>query len=503
MQVTQTTAEGLRREFKVVMAAAEIEGKLVARLAGMQPTVQLPGFRPGKVPVTLLRQRFGKSVMGEVVQEALNSGAAEAIKGGDLRPAMQPKIEVTSFDEGADLEYTIALEVLPEIDPGNLSSLELERLNAEVGDEALEEQLGRLAEQQRRFAVAEDGHVSETGDALRVDFVGTLDGAAFDGGAGDDVTVVLGDSQLVPGFAEQLVGVRAGDHVRIAVTFPEKYQAALAGKDAVFEVDVREIRRPETVSVDDELATQLGLDSLEDLRGAIREQLEKDYAGFARARLKRRLLDALAERYDFELPPGLVEQEFESIWQQVEHDREHGHPDPDLEGRSDDDLKTEFRSIAERRVRLGLLLAEIGQRNNIEVQQDELNRAIGERARQLPGEQQQRAFEYFRDNPTAAAQLRAPIFEDKVVDFIFEMATISDRSVPLDELLRDPDDAVADDATEAKPEATRKATAKKPAAKKAATKKARAPRQTKKKDETDPAADEGEAQDASASADSA
>lgn len=515
MQVTQTSAEGLKREFKVVMDAAEIEGKLVERLAGMQQTVQLPGFRPGKVPVTLLRQRFGKSVLGEVVQEALNSGASEAITDGDLRPAMQPKVEVTSFDEGADLEYTIALEVLPVIEPGDLSTLELERLNAEVGDDALEEQLGRLAEQQRRFTAAGDGHESETGDALRVDFAGTVDGVAFDGGTGEDMTVVLGDSDLVPGFAEQLVGVKAGDHVRVEVTFPEKYHEALASKDAVFEVDVREIRRPETVTVDDELATQLGLESLDDLRGAIREQLGKEYAGLARARLKRRLLDALAERYDFELPPGLVEQEFETIWQQVEHDREHGHPDPDLEGRTDDDLKTEFRSIAERRVRLGLLLAEIGQRNNIEVQQDELNRAIAERARQLPGEQQQRAFEYFRSNPSAAAQLQAPIFEDKVVDFIFEMATISDRSVPLDELLNDPDDAVAGadgegegktatpvagkkKAASNKPAAKRPA-AKKPATKKAATKTARAPRKTKKSEEADPPADEGEAQDTSAS----
>ena len=514
MQVTQTSAEGLKREFKVVMDAAEIEGKLVERLAGMQQTVQLPGFRPGKVPVSLLRQRFGKSALDEVVQEALNSGASEAIKDGDLRPAMQPTVEVTSFDEGADLEYTIALEVLPVIEPGDLSALELERLNAEVGDDALEEQLGRLAEQHRRFTATGDGHESETGDALRIDFAGTVDGVAFDGGTGEDMTVVLGDSDLVPGFAEQLVGVKAGERIQVKVTFPEKYQEALASKDAVFEVDVREIRRPETVTADDELATQLGLESLDDLRAAIREQLEKEYAGLARARLKRRLLDALAERYDFELPPGLVEQEFETIWQQVEHDREHGHPDSDLEGRTDDDLKTEFRSIAERRVRLGLLLAEVGQRNNIEVQQDELNRAIAERARQLPGEQQQRAFEYFRSNPSAAAQLQAPIFEDKVVDFIFEMATISDRSVPLDELLNDPDDAAVgadgDEKGEAaapgagkKKAASKKTAAKKTAAKKPATKTARAPRKTKKSEEADPPADEGEAQDASASSNSA
>ncbi len=472
MQVTETNAEGLKREFKVVFGAAEIEGKVLARLEDMKGTVQLPGFRPGKVPVNLLRQRFGKSVMGEVVQEALNTGAEEAIKTNDLKPAMQPKIEVTSFDEGADLEYTVALEVLPDIEPGDLSTLELERLKTDVDDETVEERLGRLAEQQRRFTEAPAKHKAAAGDALLVDFTGSIDGESFEGGSAQDFTLVIGDNELIPGFGDQLLGAKAGDHVTVTVTFPDAYRKELAGKTAAFEVDVKEIRRPEEVKVDDELATQLGLESLDDLRKAIREQVEREYAALSRARVKRNLLDALAGRYDFELPPGLVDSEFDSIWQQIEHDREHGHPDPELEGKSDDEIKEEFRDIAERRVRLGLLLSEVGRRNNIEVQQEEMNRAIAERARQLPGGQQQRAFDYFMNNSAAAAQLQAPIFEDKVVDFILEMAAVTERSVLLEELTRDPDEAseaVADDTAPKKP-ARKKAARKTTAAKSGSTK---------------------------------
>ena len=440
MQVTETISEGLKKEFKVIMDAAELEGKLKERLAGMQGTVQLPGFRPGKVPVELLRQRFGPSVMGEVVQEAINTGAQEAIKSGDFKPALQPKIEVTSFDEGADLEYTIEIEVLPEIEPGDLSSLKLERLSAEVGDNDIEEQLGKIAHQQRRFTASDEKHKSETGDALRIDFTGTIDGEKFEGGTGTDVTLVLGDSQFVPGFAEQLLGVEKDQRVKVDVTFPEAYHEQLAGKNASFEVEVREIRCPQIVEVDNELASELGLDSLEDLRDAVKEQLEKEYAGLSRARLKRSLLDILANQHKFELPEGLVSQEFEAIWQQVVRDRENGRPDPDLEGRSDDDIKSEFRQIAERRVRLGLLLAEVGSRNNVQVEQEEVQRAIADQARQLPPEQQRQAFEFYRDNPDAAAQLQAPIFEDKVIDFIIEMAEVSSRLVTLEDLVRDPDD---------------------------------------------------------------
>ncbi|MBM3516284.1 MAG: trigger factor [Alphaproteobacteria bacterium] len=437
MEVTQTLTDGLRREFKVVFPAGEIETKLSERLEGLRLRVQLPGFRPGKVPLQLLRQRFGKSVMGEVVQEALSTGTEEAITKNALRPALQPKIEVTRFDQGTDLEYTVALEVLPDFEPGDFADIQLERLRAEPTGQALDERLGRLAEQQPRYEPVAEGEGAAVRDALVIDYQGTIEGAAFDGGSATDLSVVLGSGQLLAGFEEKLLGAKAGETVVVETTLPETApKEALRGRPARFEVQVKEVRRRLETAVDDAFAQTLGLENLAALRQAVREQLEREYAAFSRADLKRKLFDALDRRHTFDLPPGMVQAEFNQIWQQVEAERKAGRADPDSEGKSEDEVKAEYQAIAGRRVRLGLLLAEVGRRNNIEVVRDEINRAIAEQARRFPG-QERRVFDYFTRTPEAATRLQAPLFEDKVVDFILQKVAVGERTVPLADLVKE------------------------------------------------------------------
>ena len=439
MQVTQTSAEGLKREFKVVIEAKEIEEKVDARLTELSRTVQLPGFRPGKVPVSLIKTRYGGAVRGEILEDALKHGAEQAISENELRPAVQPKIEVTKFEEGADLEYTMSLEVMPEIEPTDATKLELERLVSEVGDEDVAQALERLAGQSKSFKAAEPGRAAESGDALVIDFVGKIDGEAFEGGSAEGHQLVLGSSSFVGTFEDQLIGAKAGDRKDLDVTFPEEYvNEKLAGKAACFEVDVKEVKEAVPVAVDDQLAENLGMENLEALRKAVREQIERERGALSRARLKRSVLDALAERHDFEVPPSMFEIEFEAIWKRLEQDLERAGTTLEESGRNEDEVKEEYRSIAARRVRLGLVLAEVGRRNNIEVQQDELNRAMVEHARGFPGEER-KVLEYLQQTPEAANQMRAPLFEDKVVDFIIEMASVTERTVSVDELLQDPD----------------------------------------------------------------
>lgn len=439
MQVTQTSAEGLKREFKVVIEAKEIEEKVDARLTELSRTVQLPGFRPGKVPVSLIKTRYGGAVRGEILEDALKHGAEQALSENELRPAVQPKIEVTKFEEGADLEYTMSLEVMPEIEPTDATKLELERLVSEVGDEDVTQALERLAGQSKSFKAAEPGRAAESGDALVIDFVGKIDGEAFEGGSAQGHQLVLGSSSFVGTFEDQLIGAKAGDRKDLDVTFPDEYvNEQLAGKAARFEVDVKEVKEAVPVAVDDQLAENLGMENLEALRKAVREQIERERGALSRARLKRSVLDALAERHDFEVPPSMFEIEFEAIWKRLEQDLERAGTTLEESGRNEDEVKEEYRSIAARRVRLGLVLAEVGRRNNIEVQQDELNRAMVEHARGFPGEER-KVLEYLQQTPEAANQMRAPLFEDKVVDFIIEMASVTERTVSVDELLQDPD----------------------------------------------------------------
>jgi len=442
MQVTETLSEGLKREFTVVVPAADLETKVSGKLKDLAGRVRLPGFRPGKAPVALLRKTYGRAVLGEVLEETVTSATQQTLQDRSVRPALQPKIEVKSFDEGKDLEYTIAVEVMPEFEPGDFRTVKLERLVAEVSDEEVQKRLEALAEQMKSHVEVAEGQAAATGDSLTIDFKGSIEGEAFDGGSGTDFELTLGSGSFIPGFEAQLEGARKGDRRVVEVTFPEDYgHKPVAGKKASFEVEVKQVKAPLPTAVDDELAKKLGLENLEALSKTVRQQIEREYAGVSRTRLKRGLLDALASSHDFPVPPGLVETEFQNIWKQVEQERERQKtagetPEP---AKPEDEEKAEYRAIAERRVRLGLLLAEVGQRNNVSVSQDEVNRAMAEQARRFPGQERQ-VFEYFQKEPQAQAALRAPILEEKVCDFILEMAEVSERKVAVEELLRDPDE---------------------------------------------------------------
>jgi trigger factor len=441
MQITETTTEGLKREFKVVIPAADIEQRMTSRLTEIGRSVRLPGFRPGKVPMTVLRKRYGSAVMSEVLERALNDTSGEALREQNLRPALQPKVEIVAFNEGTDLEFKLAVEVLPEIQPMDFAELKLERLRPEVPEDEVQAALERVARQQRKSETVE--RAAETGDIVVIDFKGSVDGKEFPGGSAEGYSLELGTSSFIPGFEDQMVGAKAGETRTVSVTFPADYGAAdLAGKPASFEVKVKEVRALQPQPIDDSLAQAIGMEKLDELRQSLSEQIERNYEDLARQRLKRTLLDRLAERHEFAVPQGMVEIEFDAIWRQYEQERERqkaaGNAEPE-EPVNEEELKAEYRAIAERRVRLGLLLAEVGRNHNISVTPEEINRALTERARQFPG-QERRVIEYYRNHPEAIDQLRAPMFEDKVIDFILERAEVTERRVPVSELLKDEDE---------------------------------------------------------------
>ncbi|MDH3660871.1 MAG: trigger factor [Alphaproteobacteria bacterium] len=437
MQVKELSAEGLKRAYEVVVAAAEIEERVDKRLGELKRTIKVPGFRPGKVPVTLLKKQYGRSVMGEVLEQAVNEGSQQAINDNELKPALRPKIEVTSFEDGKDLEFSMELEVLPDVPKVDLKAIELTRLKAEVADEAMQEALDNFSKRFQEYEAPAKARKAEDGDRVTIDFVGKTDGEAFDGGKADDFPLVLGSGSFIPGFEDQLIGAEVDDQVEINVTFPESYGAeTLAGKDAVFEVKVKEIAEPKQVELTDDLAKGQGFDDLEALKTAIRESMERDYANASRARVKRALLDHFADNIKFEVPAGMVDLEFDAVWKQIEEELK---KDPDQTDKSEDELKAEYKEIAERRVRLGLILSDIGQANELKVEEGELQQAMFEQVRRFPG-QEKEVFEYFQKNPQAVEQLRAPIYEDKVVDFVLEMATIEDKVVSVEELMKDPDE---------------------------------------------------------------
>ena len=446
MQVTELSAEGLKREYQVVVAASEIEQRVDKRLDELKNTIKMPGFRPGKVPIKLLKKQYGRSVMGEVLEQAVNEGSQQAISDNELKPALRPKIEVKSFEDGKDLEFSMELEVLPDVPAIDLKQIELTRLTTAVTDEALGEALDRFAKRFQEFEAPEEARPSDQDDRLTIDFVGKVDGEAFEGGSADDFPLVLGSGSFIPGFEDQLIGVSKDDDVEVKVTFPESYGAeALAGKDAVFSVKVKEIEAPKPIELTDDLAKGQGFDDLEALKTTIRESIANEYAGASRAKVKRALLDHLAENVTFDVPAGMVDLEFEAVWKQISEELE---KNPEQTDKSEDELKAEYRDIAERRVRLGLVLSDIGQGNDLQVEQAELNQAVFEQARRYPGQEKQ-VFEYFQKNPQAIEQLRAPIYEDKVVDFVLEMAAVSEKEVSVEELMKDPEE---DEAGEAKPE---------------------------------------------------
>ncbi|MCC3306143.1 trigger factor [Sneathiella sp. HT1-7] len=469
MQITQTNSDGLKRDFTVVVEAAEIDTRVTERLTTVGAEVKLPGFRPGKVPMSILRQRFGKSVMGEVLEQTVNEMSQKALDDNELRPAQQPKIEITKFDEGTDLEFTLEVEIMPDFKPMDFSKLKLEKPVADVEDEKVDEALKEIAGQQKNFVAVSKNRKSKEGDALLIDFLGKVDGEAFEGGAAERHQLELGSNSFIPGFEEQLIGAKGGDDLDVKVTFPENYGAEhLAGKDAVFEVKVHEVQEAADVEINDEFAKKLGLDDLNALKEAVRGQISQQYSQMSRQLLKRSMLDAMAEAHDFDVPPGMMQGEFDSIWQQFEQELEQSGQKLEDQDKSEEELRAEYNDIAERRVRLGLLLAEVGRINNIEVSQEEVNQAMVAQARNYPG-QEQMIFEMFQKRPEMQAQLRAPIFEDKVIDFISELATITEKKVSVDDLMKDPDE---EEAAKSK---------KKPAAKKAAPKKAAPKKATPKK----------------------
>jgi trigger factor len=446
MQITSTVSEGLRREFKVVIAQTDLNDRLTGKLEEMKPRLHLKGFRPGKAPVSFLKKTYGKSMMNEIVEAAVNESSQKAITDNALKPATPPKVDLVSeyqqvVDGKSDLEFTVKVDLMPEFELADVSKLNVERLVSEVQDADVEEALQRLAEQAKTYSPRQEGAASEKGDVVVINFVGKVDGVEFPGGKADDFQLNLGSGQLIPGFEDQLIGAKSGDAREVKVTFPADYpEASLTGKDAVFDVTVKEVKAPDPVAIDAELAKKMGFDDLGTLKERVRDQLKSDFARASRLHMKRRILDALDGMHSFELPPAMVESEFEGIWKQVEAELKREGKTAEDEGKSEDELKKEYREIAERRVRLGLVLARLGEQNGITVAQDEVQRAIMTRARQFPGQEQQ-VFNFYTSNPQAAAEIRAPIFEDKVVDFIAELAEVTDRKVDRETLFLDPDEA--------------------------------------------------------------
>ena len=433
MQVTETLNEGLKRGYRIVVPAGELEAKVTEKLSQAQPEVQMKGFRKGKVPLALLRKQHGPRLMGEAMQEAVDGAMTRHFEQSGDRPAGQPDVKMTNegWKEGDDIEVEMTYEALPAVPELDLASIELERLVVKADDAAIEEALTNLADSAKGYDDRKKGSKAKSGDQVVIDFVGKLDGEPFEGGSGEDYPLVLGSDSFIPGFEGQLVGAKAGEDVTVTVNFPDDYRAThLAGKEATFDVTVKAVKAPKAAQIDDELAKRYGADDLDALKGQIRERIEAEYAGASRQILKRRLLDRLDEMTSFELPPSLVDAEARQIAHQLwheEHPEVHGHDHPQI------DVSDEHRKLAERRVRLGLLLAELGRKNEIKVSDAEMTQAVMTQARQYRGQERQ-FFEFIQKNPQARQQIQAPLFEDKVVDHILDQAQVTEREVGKDEL---------------------------------------------------------------------
>ncbi|WP_029604484.1 trigger factor [Kozakia baliensis] len=439
MQVTQTQSEGLKRGFTVTVPAGDLEARRAARLAELGRTINLPGFRPGKVPASLVKQRYGEAVNGEILEQALNDSTTKLLEDQKLRPATQPKVDLISGADGnGDLQFKVDLEVLPEIATPDLSDLQLTRLTAKPSAEVVDKALNEVAKRQRSFETIEEDRAAQNGDVLNVDFVGKLDGTPFDGGTAQDVNVEIGGEGFIPGFAEQLEGMKPGEEKIITVTFPAEYQAQeLAGKEVTFDIKANALKKPIDPALDDDLAKKIGFEGIEQVRDLITKQAENEYAQLSRLRIKRDLLDALSGKTDFEAPESMVDAEFNQIWQRVEQDRASGELDEEDAGKDEETLRADYRKIAERRVKLGLLLAEIGRAKEITVSREELMQAVRQEAMRYPG-QEQAVFEFFGKNPQAAEGLRGPILENKVVDYLIELANVTDKEVTPEELAEIP-----------------------------------------------------------------
>ncbi|MGC1351223.1 MAG: trigger factor [Xanthobacteraceae bacterium] len=445
MQVTETSAAGLKREYRVVVPATDLEAKVNERLDDLKGRVQLRGFRPGKVPVAHLKRLYGKSAMAEVIEAAVREANSKIITDHGFKLAIEPKV-VLPTEEGAvneliegksDLDYTVEMEIVPSITLADFKTTKLTRLTAEVTAEEVDKALQAIADQNRPFATKAEG--AANGDRVTIGFEGSLEGKPFEGGTGEDVPLIIGAGQFIPGFEEHLIGLKAGDSKTFDIKFPEDYRAtALAGKDATFAVTVKAVEAPGSVALDDEFAKTLGLESLAKLKDAIKERIAREHTVTSRQKLKRALLDELDERHKFEPPPSLVEQEFNNVWSQIEGDLKQQNRTFADEGTTEEKAREEYRGIAERRVRLGLVIAEIGEKNNIKVTDEQLRAAVMDQVRQFPGQERQ-IWEYYQKNPNALAALRAPLFEDKVVDFLVELAEVTEKPVSREELFKDDD----------------------------------------------------------------
>jgi trigger factor len=442
MQVTETATDGLKREFRVIVPATDLEAKVAERLDDLKGRVQLRGFRPGKVPVSHLRRVYGKAAMAEVIEAAVREANSQIVTDRGFKLATEPKVTLPT-EEGAveniiggkaDLAYTVEIEIVPPITLADFKTLKLERLVSKVTDAEVDEALQRIAEQNRPFAAKSEG--AEKGDRVVIKFQGKIGGEPFDGGSGDDTPVLIGSGSFIPGFEDQLLGIKTGESKTFDIKFPENYHAPLAGKDATFEVTAKSVEAPGTVTVDEDFAKQLGLESLAKLKDAVRDRIQKEHTAASRQKLKRSLLDQLDEKHKFDPPPSLVEEEFKNVWSTIENDLKAQGRSFEDEGTTEEKARAEYRAIAERRVRLGLVIAEIGDKNNIKVTDEQMSAALVERARQLPGREQE-VWDYYRNNPAALASLRAPIFEEKVVDFLVELADVTEKHVSREELFKE------------------------------------------------------------------
>jgi len=505
MQIVETSNEGLKRAYAVTIPAADIAARVEGEIQKIAPQVRMPGFRPGKVPANLVKKMHGPALHQEALQTTIREAMDRLVADHQLRPAMQPDVSLgEGYEEGKDATLTVSLEVLPKVEVPTLDGLKLDKLVVPVTEDQVDEAVNRIAAGQKKFSDAEEGAQAKDGDQLIIDFLGKLDGEPFEGGAAEDQALEIGAGRFIPGFEEQLVGAKAGDEKVITVTFPEDYPAAnLAGKETTFDITVKAVKNPGEFVADDEFAKALGLESLEQLRGLLKGQLEQETAGLTRTQMKRALLDQLAAGHDFDVPPSMVEAEFEQIWQQLTQEAQ-GEENPEEALKEIEAEKDDYRKIAERRVRLGLLLSEIGQANGVAVTSQEMEMLIRQAAQQYREQDRQRFVEYVRSEPLAAAQLRAPLYEDKVVDFLFDKAEVTEREVTREELQAaieadEGTDAAPADAKPAKKKAAKKAEGEaetageaeeaKPAKKAPAKKKAAAEGETE-------AADEGEAKPA-------
>ena len=493
MQIVETTNEGLKRGYSVKITAKAISDRIESEVEKIAPQVRMPGFRPGKVPANLVKKMHGPALHSEALNAAVQESVDSLLREKALRPAIRPDVRLNDdYEEGKDAELTVELEVLPAIEAPSLDGLKLDRLVVPVTDAQVDEAAADLAKNQKSFKDAPKTRKAQDGDQLIIDFVGKVDGVAFDGGSAEDQPLEIGAGRFIPGFEEQLGGVKTGEEKTITVTFPADYPAEhLAGKDATFDITVKQVKVAGDTTVDDEFAKALGLEGLEQLKGLLRGQLEQQTNGLTRTQMKRQLLDKLAGDHDFAVPPSMVAAEFEQIWAQLQQEAAK-EEDPAAALKEIEDEKEDYRAIAERRVRLGLLLSEIGQSNGVTVSDQEMQMVLMQAAQQYRPEDRQRFVEFVRNDPMAAAQLRAPLFEDKVVDFLFDKAEVTEREVTHEEL----EAAIeADDTAEAKP-AAKKAPAKKAPAKKEAAVEAEAKPAAKKAPAKKEAAAEAEAKPA-------